>query len=109
MRTLAKDAINLIDSEITLKGWVNNSRDHGGLIFIDLRDHTGIVQLTVHPEQAESFKVAETCRDEFVLQATGKVVARDKNLVNPNIPTGAVEVIVTSLEILNKSDVLPFP
>ncbi|HEX3095989.1 MAG TPA: amino acid--tRNA ligase-related protein, partial [Patescibacteria group bacterium] len=108
-RTLALETSNLKDQEVLLKGWVNNSRDHGGLIFIDLRDHTGIVQLTIHPDQADAFKLAETCRDEYVIQATGKVVAREESLVNPNIPTGGVEVIVTNLVILNKSEVLPFP
>lgn len=108
-RTLAIEAINHIDQTVTLKGWVNNSRDHGGLIFIDLRDHTGLVQLTIHPEQAEAFKIASTLRDEFVIQATGQVVKRASELINKNIPSGEVEVIVSELLILNKSEVLPFP
>ena len=108
-RTLASEAVNHIDQTVTLKGWVNNSRDHGGLIFIDLRDHTGLVQLTIHPEQAEAFKIASTLRDEFVIQATGQVVKRAPDLINKNIPSGEVEVIVSELLILNKSEVLPFP
>ncbi|HEX3099479.1 MAG TPA: aspartate--tRNA ligase [Patescibacteria group bacterium] len=109
MRTLSQDTINQIGQEVTLKGWVNNSRDHGGLIFIDLRDHTGLVQLTIHPEQAEAFAVAGDIHDEYVIQATGKVVSRDAGLVNDNIPTGAIEVIVSELIVLNKSETLPFP
>lgn len=108
-RTLALDAPNNIGQSITLAGWVNNSRDHGGLIFIDLRDHTGLVQLTVHPEQAEAFATAGTVRDEFVIRATGKVVKRAAELANANIPTGTIEIEVSNLEILNKSEVLPFP
>ena len=108
-RTLASEAVNHIDQTVTLKGWVNNSRDHGGLIFIDLRDHTGLVQLTIHPEQAEAFKIASTLRDEFVIQATGQVVKRAPELINKNIPSGEVEVIISDLLILNKSEVLPFP
>ena len=108
-RTLASEAVNHIDQTVTLKGWVNNSRDHGGLIFIDLRDHTGLVQLTIHQEQAEAFKIASTLRDEFVIQATGQVVKRAPELINKNIPSGEVEVIISDLLILNKSEVLPFP
>lgn len=108
-RTLASQSLDFVGQEITLAGWVNNSRDHGGLIFIDLRDHTGIVQLTIHPEQTEAFKLAETIRDEFVIRATGKVLKREAALINNNIPTGSIEIEVTDIEILNKSEVLPFP
>jgi aspartyl-tRNA synthetase len=108
-RTLAAEAVNQIGSEVTLAGWVNNSRDHGGLIFIDLRDHTGLVQLTIHPEQTAAFKIAGRLRDEFVIKATGKIVERTSDLVNNNIPTGKIEVEVSDLEILNKSEALPFP
>ncbi len=108
-RTTAQQSIEKVGQEIMLKGWVNNTRDHGGLIFIDLRDHTGIVQLTIHPEVKEAFELAQSVRDEFVLEAHGKVAKRDDNLANPNIPTGSIEIIITSLSILNKSEVLPFP
>ncbi len=108
-RTLSKDTPSKVDQEVTLKGWVNNTRDHGGLIFIDLRDHTGLVQLTIHPEQAEAFEKASTIKDEFVLQATGKVINREAGLVNDNIPTGGIEILVSDLTILNKSETLPFP
>jgi aspartyl-tRNA synthetase len=108
-RTLALETLQLVGHEVTVAGWVNNSRDHGGLIFIDLRDHSGIIQLTINPEQAAAFELAGSVRDEFVIKATGKVVERDTSLVNPNIPTGTIEIKVTDLVILNKSEVLPFP
>lgn len=108
-RTLAIEALNQIDQNITVSGWVASYRDHGGLIFIDLRDHTGVVQLTVSPEQGESFAVANTLKDEFVIKATGTVVKRDEDLVNHNIPTGTVEIKIEALEIVNKSKPLPFP
>ncbi len=92
---------------VSVSGWVNNRRDHGGLIFIDLRDHTGIVQLVINPEQAEAFALAETVRDEFVLRASGTVAERGEGLKNPNIPTGGIEIVVDSLELLNKSEPLP--
>jgi aspartyl-tRNA synthetase len=109
IRTLAIEAVKNIGQEVTLAGWVASSRDHGGLIFVDLRDHTGIVQLTFHPENADSFKVAETLRDEFVIRVSGTVVERLPELVNPNLPTGSIELNVNKLEILNKSLPLPFP
>lgn len=108
-RTLALEALNKIGDEVQILGWTANYRDHGGLIFIDLRDHTGIIQLTISPEQSESFALAGTVRDEFVIKATGVVILRDASLVNENLPTGTVELKVTHLEILNKSKALPFP
>ena len=86
---------------------MNARRDHGGLIFIDVRDHTGIVQLVINPEQAEAFARAETVRDEYVIQASGTVKEREEGLKNPNIPTGDVEIVVEQLELLNKSEPLP--
>src|SRR6476660_5486424 len=108
-RTLASEAAQAVGQEIQLAGWVASNRDHGGLVFIDLRDHTGIIQLTINPEQKEAFELAGTFRDEFVVKATGTVIERDASLVNPNIATGKIEVKVTGLEILNKSRALPFP
>lgn len=108
-RTLASQTPEQIGQEITLAGWSASSRDHGGLIFIDLRDHTGIVQLTISPEQATALEIAGTVRDEFVIQAKGTVVERAADLANPNIATGKVEVKVSELTILNKSKALPFP
>ena len=107
MRILAKNSIDKIGEKITVKGWVNSRRDHGGLIFIDLRDHSGLLQLVISPDFAESFELAEKCRDEFVISATGVVKERAENLKNPNISTGEVELIIENLEILNRSEPLP--
>jgi aspartyl-tRNA synthetase len=94
---------------VAVAGWVARRRDHGGLIFIDLRDHTGIVQLVVNPERAaEAAEAAHGIRTEFVLRAQGEVVRRADDAVNPNIATGEVEIQVDELEILARSDPLPF-
>jgi aspartyl-tRNA synthetase len=90
---------------VKLAGWANARRDHGGLVFIDLRDHTGVVQLVVDPEKAD---VAHAVRNEFVLQASGAVARRAPGLANPRIPTGEVEVQVDALRILSRSTPLPF-
>ncbi|MGT2907020.1 aspartate--tRNA ligase [Streptococcus dentiloxodontae] len=97
-----------IGSEITLKGWVSRRRDLGGLIFIDLRDREGIMQLVINPEEvsASVMETAESLRNEFVIEVTGKVVAREQ--VNDNLPTGAVELKVTSLAVLNTAKTTPF-
>jgi aspartyl-tRNA synthetase len=108
-RTLIKDTVARIGSEVLVKGWVNVRRDHGGVIFIDLRDHTGIVQLAVHPEEKIAFAVAEKIRDEFVLAVTGKVIERSAATQNPNLPTGNVEILAADIQILNASKPLPFP
>ena len=93
----------------TLAGWVARRRDHGGLIFIDLRDETGICQLVVNPERSpEAAKAAHAIRNEFVLQAEGEVVARAPEAVNPNLPTGEVEVQVDVLRVLSTAPPLPF-
>lgn len=107
MRTLAKDTATNVSKTVTVKGWVNSRRDHGGLIFIDVRDHTGVVQLVIIPEQSEAFGVAEQLRGEFVIAATGTVRERTEELKNPNIESGSIEITVESLEILNRSDTLP--
>jgi len=106
-RTLAADTVQKIGQTIEMKGWVQSRRDHGGLIFIDLRDHTGITQLVIQPESAEAFAAAEQLRDEFVLKASGEVCEREEGLKNPNIETGNIEVKVTNLAILNRSEPLP--
>lgn len=106
-RILSTNTPDYIDQPISVSGWVNSRRDHGGLIFIDLRDHTGIVQLVVNPEQVEAFGLAEHVRDEYVLRATGVVKNRDEGLKNPNIATGGIEIVVDTLEVLNKSEPLP--
>src|SRR3954465_12596491 len=94
---------------ITVAGWADTRRDHGGLVFVDLRDHTGTVQLVINPEHSpESAETAHEIRNEFVLQATGEVVARAPELVNPNLPTGQIELQVDELRVLSRSAPLPF-
>ncbi len=107
MRTLVKETTEQVDQTVTVKGWVNSRRDHGGLIFIDVRDHTGVAQLVFHPEADEAFKLAEQLRDEFVIKVTGEVKERDEGLKNPNIATGEIEVVVQELVVLNRSEALP--
>ena len=106
MRALAKD-LTVKSGKVELAGWVNSRRDHGGLIFIDLRDHTGLIQLVVDPNTAEAFKLAESLRDEFVIRATGTVRKRGEGLENPNIPTGDIEVVVEDMKLLNRCEPLP--
>ncbi len=90
---------------VTLAGWANARRDHGGLVFVDLRDHTGVVQLVLRPE---NIPVAHSIRNEFVLQAEGEIVARAPEAVNPNIATGDIELQVDTLSIVSTSEPLPF-
>jgi aspartyl-tRNA synthetase len=98
-----------LDLEVTLCGWVNRRRDHGGVIFIDLRDHEGVVQVVFDPDRPEIFRTAEQARSEFVLRVTGRVRRRPEGTVNPDLKTGAVEVLATELEVLNSSRTPPFP
>jgi len=98
-----------VGEEVTLTGWANSYRDHGGIIFIDLRDKTGLIQLTCDPEDsAEAHNVADKVRDEYVLIAKGKVRLRGEGLTNPRLKTGAIEIVVSELIIENKSAPLPF-
>jgi aspartyl-tRNA synthetase len=107
MRTWVKDTPDKVNESVTVKGWVQSRRDHGGLIFIDIRDHTGIAQLVIQPDNADAFANAEQLRDEFVISASGNVREREEGLKNANIETGSVEVKVESLQILNRSEALP--
>ena len=107
MRILSSELKNHLQKTVTVMGWVNSRRDHGGLIFIDLRDHQGIIQLVITPETAAAFKLAETVRDEFALSARGTLRERAPDLRNPHIATGDFELIVDSLEILNRCEPLP--
>src|SRR5690554_3366633 len=111
MRSEYCGALNasFIDREVTLCGWVDRRRDHGGVIFIDLRDRDGIVQVVFDPDTKENFALADKVRGEYVLQVTGKVRARDAATVNPNMATGEVEVYGTALTILNEAETTPFP
>lgn len=107
MRIRSSKLFEYLGEEVEVAGWVNSRRDHGGLIFIDLRDFDGIVQLVVTPETAEAFELAETVRDEFVLTARGVMRKREPELINPNIPTGEIELVVSDLKLLNRSEPLP--
>lgn len=107
MRSLSTELKTEIGKKVKVAGWVNSRRDHGGLIFIDLRDHRGIIQLVITPETADAFRIAETLRDEFVIEATGLVRERAPELKNPNIETGDIEIVVDNLELLTKSEPLP--
>lgn len=99
----------LIGQTVTVAGWVNSRRDHGGIIFIDLRDKSGLVQLVADPQDCkDALAIAETVRDEFVLIATGKVRARGEGLENPNLITGKIEIILKNLVIENRSRPMPF-
>lgn len=98
-----------LGQEIILKGWVNNRRDLGGLIFVDLRDREGIVQVVFNPAfSEEALKIAETVRSEYVVEVQGTVTKRDPETVNPKIKTGQVEVQVTNIKVINKSETPPF-
>jgi aspartyl-tRNA synthetase len=98
----------LVGKQVTLAGWAHRRRDHGGVIFIDLRDREGLAQVVCDPDRAEAFKAADRVRSEFVLRVTGRVRARPEGTVNPNLPSGAVEVLAESVEILNPSAPPPF-
>jgi aspartyl-tRNA synthetase len=98
-----------LDSEVTLCGWVNRRRDHGGVIFIDLRDHEGVVQVVFDPDRPEVFARAEQARNEYVLRVTGRVRRRPEGTTNPELRTGAVEVLGLELEVLNAARTPPFP
>ncbi len=97
-----------IGQNVTLCGWAHRRRDHGGVIFIDLRDRTGVSQIVIDPDTPEAFRIAESVRNEFVLKVTCKVRHRPEGTVNPNIPTGAVEMLASAIEILNPSLTPPF-
>ena len=99
----------LVGERLTLAGWVDTRRDHGGLVFVDLRDYTGVCQLVINPERTpDAHAVAHDLRNEFVVQAEGELVARAPEAVNPSLPTGGVELQVDRLEIVSRSTPLPF-
>jgi aspartyl-tRNA synthetase len=97
-----------LDHEVELAGWVHRRRDHGGVIFVDLRDRDGLVQVVFDPDHAEAFKIAEAVRNEYVLKVRGKVRPRPEGTENPNLPTGKIEVLALGIEILNRSEPPPF-
>jgi aspartyl-tRNA synthetase len=98
---------NFIGKTTTICAWVNRRRDHGGVIFFDMRDKSGIVQVVVNPDNSD-FHLAESVRNEFVLKITGEVIARVPDLINPKLKTGEIEIVASTIEILNKSKPLPF-
>jgi aspartyl-tRNA synthetase len=103
---LVSDA--LLGQDVTLMGWAHRRRDHGGVIFIDLRDREGIVQVVVNPSHAEAFAAADRARGEFVLEVVGRVVRREPGLVNPKLATGEIEVVADAIRILNPAVPPPF-
>ncbi len=110
MRTHYCSAVNesSLNKEITVCGWVHNRRDHGGVVFLDIRDKSGLLQVVYEPENKDTFTVAEKLRSEFVVRVTGVVRRRPEGMVNEKMATGRVEVVGTKLEILNQSPTPPF-
>jgi len=110
MRSLYCGELNAahLDQEVTLCGWVHRRRDHGGVIFIDLRDHRGLVQVVFDPDAEQTFATAERVRNEYVLQVTGRVRRRPAGTENPDMPTGEVEVFGLALTVLNSAETPPF-
>ncbi len=110
MRTHQCGQINetMLDQVITVCGWAQRRRDHGGVIFIDLRDASGLLQVVIDPDAKEAFAAAESVRNEFVLQITAKVRLRPEGTTNDNLPTGQVEVYATDVTVLNRAEPLPF-
>ena len=99
---------DLIGQEIAISGWIQRRRDHGGVIFFDIRDEDGLVQVVYNPESKDTFSLAETCRNEFVIFSKGVVRERPVGTANDNLVTGEVEIIASDLEILNPSLPIPF-
>jgi aspartyl-tRNA synthetase len=110
MRTHYCGQVNesLIGQAVTVAGWVHRRRDHGGVIFLDLRDREGLLQLVFNPDDAETFRLAENVRSEFVLKVTGEVRRRPAGTANPGLATGEVELVASGLTVLNRSDTPPF-
>ncbi len=106
-RTFNIQAAQLAGEKISVSGWVHSRRDHGGLIFVDLRDHTSLLQLVFNSDNPEAFSLADELRDEFVVRAEGMVCERAAGLKNDKIPTGAVELVVERLTLLNRAETLP--
>ncbi|MGH8230378.1 MAG: aspartate--tRNA ligase, partial [Steroidobacteraceae bacterium] len=98
----------LIGASVAVAGWVHRRRDHGGVIFVDLRDREGLVQVVFHPEQRSMFVTAEKLRNEFVVRVQGTVRMRPDGTVNPNLPSGGIEIVASELELLNRCEPLPF-
>ena len=100
--------IDLIGQEISVAGWIHRRRDHGGVIFFDIRDEDGLVQVVYNPDSEETFALAENCRNEYVVFSKGLVRERPEGTINSNLATGEVEIVASHLDILNPSKPLPF-
>ena len=98
-----------LDQTVTVKGWVHRRRDHGGVIFIDLRDREGIVQVVIDPDTPEAFSLADSSRSEYVLSITGRVRNRPAGTENDKMISGKIEILAKEIEILNTSATPPFP
>jgi len=111
MRTGYCGALNKsnIGETVTLCGWIDRRRDHGGVIFIDLRDREGVAQVVIDPDSGEHFNTADNVRSEYVVQIVGQVRARDEAVINPNMKTGEIEIYAQEILILNKAETPPFP
>lgn len=107
-RTLVLETLEQLNETVTLKGWVQRRRDLGGLIFIDLRDASGVVQVVFNQDYKEATEIADTLRSEYVIEVTGEVVKRDPSTVNENIKTGELEVVANTLKVLSKAQTPPF-
>ena len=99
--------LNHIDKDVYISGWVNKKRDHGGLLFIDLRDEYGITQCVVNSDNSK-FKILESLKLESVIKISGKVIRRSDDTINKSLPTGEIEVLSTNIEILSESEQIPF-
>lgn len=106
-RVLSNEIAKRSGDTVSASGWVQTRRDHGGLIFVDIRDHKGLVQLVINPDNQELFSIAEQLRDEYVIRVSGVVKQRGEGLTNPNMVSGEVEIVVDQLEILNRAEALP--
>ena len=99
---------NNLDKEVSVSGWVENIRDHGGVIFIDLREGLDIFQIVIEPQNKEIFSIAETIRNEYVIQVSGIICLRPEGTINKKMKTGEIELNSSDLEILSKSKPMPF-
>ena len=107
MRTLIRETIKKVGETVELKGWVHIRRDHGKILFIDLRDRSGVLQVVFTPDKKALYEEAEKLRPEWVVAVTGKVNARPEKMVNSNIETGRIELVAEKLEVLNEAKALP--
>ena len=107
-RIWIKETPKYLNEEIQIYGWVDSRRDHGQIIFIDLRDKTGKIQVVFSPEKKEIYKLAEKLRAEWVIEIKGKVNSRPENMQNPKIATGKIEIEAEELRVISEADALPF-